>query len=107
MSHSPYAIVVDGDGRVTEHALGAHQAGDKLNTSMEVLSNSVDAGLRTVVMQRPLKGLTHQHYTFDARKMSLDFINAVGAGPEFGYHKSKTASSVSLWPASAPACICS
>lgn len=40
--------------------------------------------------------------------MSLKFINAIGSGPDFSYHKSKTASSISLWPAiSTPVCICS
>eukprot|EP00930_Biecheleria_cincta_P083378 TRINITY_DN72962_c0_g1_i1.p1 TRINITY_DN72962_c0_g1~~TRINITY_DN72962_c0_g1_i1.p1 ORF type:complete len:758 (+),score=77.23 TRINITY_DN72962_c0_g1_i1:72-2345(+) len=107
MSNSPYAIVVEGDGQVTEHVLGVHRAGVQLNTSLQVLSNSVTAGMRTVVLQRPLQGLTPQHHTFDAHKMLLDFINAVGSGPKFSYHKSKTASSISLWPASAPACICS
>merc|ERR1712176_482692 len=107
MSNSPYAIVVDGDGQVTEHVLGAHKAGVQLNTSVRIMSNSVVAGTRTVVMQRQTKGLTPQHYTFDPRKISLDFINAIGLGPTFSYHKSKTASSISLWPVSAPACICS
>merc|ERR1712151_777215 len=105
MSNSPYAIIVDGGGRVTERVLGKNAPGGQLNPSVQVLSNSVASGLRTVVVQRPLKGLTPQHHTFDARKMSLNFINAVGSGPSFSYHKSKAASSISLWPASTPSCV--
>merc|ERR1712072_1535363 len=94
-------------GGVTEHVLGKNTPGVQLNTSVKVLSNTVASGMRTVVIQRPLKGLTPQHHTFDARKMALDFINAIGSGADFAYHKTKTASSILLWPASAPACLCS
>jgi hypothetical protein len=107
MTNAPYAIVVDGNGRVTEHLLGEHTPGVQLNTSVQVLRNSVEGGMRTVVVQRPLRGLTPKHHTFDPRKMLLNFINAIGSGPTFSYHKSKTASSISLWPTSAPACVCS
>jgi hypothetical protein len=106
MSNSPYAIVVDGSGQVTEHVLGKNAPGVQINTSVHVLSSSVVSGKRTVVIQRPLKGLTPQHHTFDARKMSLNFIDAVGSSPSFSYHKSKAASSIFMWPASAPACLC-
>ncbi|CAK0840641.1 unnamed protein product [Prorocentrum cordatum] len=107
MSTSPYAIVVDGTGKVTEHVLGLHKAGVELNSSVRVLGNTVSAGLRTVVLQRPLKGRSPQHYTFDQHRLHFDFISAIGSGPAFGYHKSKTASSISLWPSYSPACICS
>jgi hypothetical protein len=82
-----YAIVVDGGGKATEHLLGHHTAGAVLNTSVQVLKSSVADGKRTVVLRRALAGLTAQHHTFDPKRLSLDFITALGSGPTFGYHK--------------------
>jgi hypothetical protein len=83
---------------VTERVLGDHAAGIVLNTSVTVVTNTVSNGLRTVVMTRALKGLTPQHHDFDPQKLSLDFINAIGASSAFSYHKDKTVSTISLWP---------
>ena len=49
-------------------------------------------------MTRPLKGLTSQHHTFNPQQLSLDFIDAVGSTPTFSYHKSKTVSTLALFP---------
>ena len=98
MSNSPYTITVDGKGQVTERVLGDHAPGVVLNSSIKVISHSVSAGKRTVVLSRSLHGLTPQHHDFDPQKLSLDFISAVGSGPDFGFHKAKTASTISLWP---------
>merc|ERR1712232_793091 len=38
MSNSPYAIVVDGQGQITEHVLGKQEAGIQINNSVQVLS---------------------------------------------------------------------
>ena len=99
---SAYAIVVDGSGEVTEHLLGDHTPGTVLNTSVSVLNHSVANGLRTVVVSRPLAGLTARHFSFDARKMSLPFITALGSTPTFGYHKSRTVGTIALWPVHLP-----
>ena len=94
-----YAIVVDGGGKATEHLLGHHTAGAALNTSVRVLKSSVADGKRTVVLRRALAGLTAQHHTFDPKRLSLDFITALGSGPTFGYHKARTVGTIGLWPA--------
>jgi hypothetical protein len=72
-----------------------------------VSSTAVAGGRRTVVLTRPLKGATPDHYTFAATDLSLGFISAVGTGPQFGYHKASSAATLALWPAgAAPACVC-
>lgn len=59
-------------------------------------------------MTRPFAGASKLHYTFDPSKLSMDFINAVGSTPTLSYHKSKTVSTIGLFPANkAPACVCS
>lgn len=59
-------------------------------------------------MTRPFAGASKLHYTFDPSKLSMDFINAVGSTPALSYHKSKTVSTIGLFPANkAPACVCS
>eukprot|EP00462_Mataza_sp_D1_P024841 CAMPEP_0175128078 /NCGR_PEP_ID=MMETSP0087-20121206/4735_1 /TAXON_ID=136419 /ORGANISM="Unknown Unknown, Strain D1" /LENGTH=719 /DNA_ID=CAMNT_0016410113 /DNA_START=120 /DNA_END=2279 /DNA_ORIENTATION=+ len=107
MANSPYAIVVDGSGKVSEHVLGPHKPGIQINTSVAVVSDTVETDLRTVVMKRPLKGMTPHHYTFDPLKLKLNFINAVGSSPDFSYHKAKTTATLSLWPsAEHNSCLC-
>ncbi len=93
-----YAVVVDGSGKVSEHLLGDHTAGTVLNTSVTIVSNNVVDGKRTVVLSRPLAGLTAQHHSFEADKLSLDFISALGSTPTFGYHKSRTVGTIAMWP---------
>jgi hypothetical protein len=113
MANSPYTIIVDGEGRVTERVLADHAAGVVLSTSVTITSNTVSDGKRTVVMTRALKGLSPRHHDFEVQQLSLNFISAVGLSGTFGYHKAKTVSTVALWPqaakgANAPAaCICS
>lgn len=107
MAERPYAIVVDGHGAVSERQLGNHNAGSLLPPSLKTLSSSVADGVRTVVLSRPLAGASPQHYSFEPLVLSLPFINAVGSGPTFGYHKAKTAATLHLWPGGgAPACLC-
>eukprot|EP00039_Didymoeca_costata_P019055 m.336065 g.336065 ORF g.336065 m.336065 type:complete len:758 (-) comp17746_c0_seq1:59-2332(-) len=108
MSNAPYAIIVDGSGKITEHVLGEHLAGVQINNSVTVVSNTVKAGVRQVVLQRPLKGMTPQHHTFDARDTTLDFITALGNTPTLAYHTDKTAATLYLWPSTpSPVCLCS
>lgn len=93
-----YAIVVDGEGSVTEHLLGDHTAGKALQTSVKVVNNTVHDGNRTIVLTRPLQGITAQHHNFDATDLSLNFISALGSTPTFGYHKSRTVGTIAMWP---------
>jgi hypothetical protein len=55
MADSPYAIVIDGNGKVSEHMLADHAGGIVLNSSVTVVSQSVSNGQRTVVLTRALK----------------------------------------------------
>ena len=111
MANSPYAIIVDGNGAVTERVLGNHDPGALLAPGhLTLVSSAVNAstGRRTVVLKRALQGATPQYHSFDARKTSLSFIAAVGSTKELSYHKARTTGTLALWPtAGAPACVCS
>ena len=83
MADQPYALVVDGTGKVTERRLGNRQPGTLLPPAVQIVSNRVSNGRRTVVLTRPLKGATAEHYSFSATADSIDFISAEGSGPVF------------------------
>ena len=109
MKDSPWAIIVDGEGQVTERKLQDQNPGAQLAQSVHVLSSSVDGAFRNVTLTRSLKGMTSDYYTFDPTTAAkLNFINAVGSGPMLAYHKNKLPSSISILPVgkSAGACIC-
>jgi hypothetical protein len=100
MSNSPYAIIVSGgEGVVTEQVLGNHAAGVQLRTTVVVLSNSVSSdGVRTVVLQRLLKGATPQHRDFQLSDLIVPVISAYGSSKELSYHVGKESSTVVLLP---------
>lgn len=52
MSNEPYAIIVDGTGKVQERKLGDHDGGSQLSPSVQVISNQVVDGRRTVGLTR-------------------------------------------------------
>eukprot|EP00932_Pfiesteria_piscicida_P019557 SRR837773.6383.p1 GENE.SRR837773.6383~~SRR837773.6383.p1 ORF type:complete len:449 (+),score=10.76 SRR837773.6383:63-1409(+) len=110
MGDQPWTIIVDGYGNVTERKLGDHAPGEQLASSVTVRSSSVVGGRRTVVLTRPFKGPTSEHYTFDPRTTVLPFINAVGKTRELSYHKDKGPSALLLLPVTGKhvsgACIC-
>ena len=129
MADAPYTIVVEpgaaaaagGDGaaaaaaaaaaRVSERRLARYAPGSALAPSVEVLSQSVDAGAgtRTVVLRRGLAGATSRHFSFDATKIALDFIAATGTAAAFGPHGAAPhgPATLALWPAqAAPVCLC-
>jgi len=111
MADQPWAIIVDGTGEVSERKLVSQSPGTELPASVKVISNRVDAGLRTVVLSRALKGATVDHYSFSAKDpVILPFINAVGTGPNLSYHKDKTPSTLALLPVTSEgvtgACLC-
>jgi len=86
MADTPYAIVVTGNGDVTERKLANHGKGSLLEPSIELLSQSDEAGFTTVVLQRALIGTSADHYTFDATATSLPLIFASGSGALFIHH---------------------
>lgn len=106
MKDAPWAIIVDGTGNVTERKLADQSPGTQLDSSVTVQSSSVNAGVRTVVMTRPMKGKSSDYYTFSASGGTLNFINALGSGPTLAYHKSKTASSMLVLPTNTHVCVC-
>ena len=109
MSDEPYAIIVDGAGKVQERKLGNHDGGSALSASVQVVSNNVVDGRRTVGLTRSFKGQTSDHYTFDPTTTStLPVITASGTGPEFAYHgpELRGGSSLHLASLDAPTCVC-
>lgn len=112
MSDQPNVIIVNSTG-VYERQIGTcgseadHCPGDPLETSVTVQSSSVADGKRTVVLTRPLKGKTAQHYTFDMSKQSqINMIAAVGSSQMFAYHKAHSSSLIALLASDVPNCIC-
>eukprot|EP00005_Dracoamoeba_jomungandri_P011599 CAMPEP_0174265228 /NCGR_PEP_ID=MMETSP0439-20130205/25700_1 /TAXON_ID=0 /ORGANISM="Stereomyxa ramosa, Strain Chinc5" /LENGTH=693 /DNA_ID=CAMNT_0015351583 /DNA_START=91 /DNA_END=2172 /DNA_ORIENTATION=+ len=106
MADLPYAIIVDGEGGVTERKLGNHDPGTQLSpTQVKVVSDTTNNGLRTVVMKRAFKGVTPDHYSFGPAS-SIPFINALGYGPKLAYHKNKTSATINLHSVNSPTCVC-
>jgi hypothetical protein len=111
MANEPWAIIVEGNGDVTEHKLGDQGGGGTetaLPPSITVISNEVVDFTRTVVFSRPLQGMDARYYTFGKDVTDLHFINAIGSTSKLSYHKEKTASMVTVLPRNRePICICS
>ncbi|KAK3246828.1 hypothetical protein CYMTET_43649 [Cymbomonas tetramitiformis] len=112
MSDQPYTLIVTETG-VSERKLGTcgteadHCAGDLLTPSLTLVSSTVHDGIRTVVVTRPLLGVSTDYYTFDTvEHATINVIAAVGAGPAFAYHKARSALVLSLASVNAPTCVC-
>jgi len=106
MADKPYAIIVDGVGKVTERKLAEHSPGVLLNSSLTVLSNSVVDNVRTVVVHRSVKGFTPEHYSLPTSAGDLALITAIGDSVELAYHKSRLGGTVTLLPTKVDACVC-
>jgi len=86
---------------------GCHCGGDRLASSVKVVSNEVVNNVRTVVMTRPLKGLTKDHYSFDPHKdQTMSLITAVGHSQTFAYHAHQGPANISLTSVGTATCIC-
>jgi len=113
MADSPYTIVTNASGAF-EQKIGTcgseaeHCAGDRLASSITLVSNTAAEGVRTVVVTRPFKGLTPKHYTFDESRIgTLPFITAIGTSQVFAYHKAHHAASLTLLASdNQPTCLC-
>ena len=108
-----YAIIVDGHGAVSERQLGTgagiageHEPGVLLAPSVKIVSNTVAAGRRTLVLTRPLRGATAQHASFTASAEGMPIIAAVGSTVSLSHHKVRAAADLFLVKAGAPMCIC-
>jgi len=106
MKDLPYSIIVDGNGQITERKLADHGPGSKLADSVNIVSNTVVDNVRTVVMSRPVKGASKNHYSFQEIPGDLPLISAVGNSVQLSYHKSKTGSTITLLPTRDQACVC-
>ena len=105
---------MDGDGVVTERQLGTgagiageHQPGVLLAPSVTVKSSTVVGGKRTVVLTRPLRGMTAQHATLSAGAGGMPIIAAVGSTKALSHHKVRGATDLFLVEAGSPMCVCS
>jgi hypothetical protein len=107
MIDRPYTVVIDGNGLVTERRIDDHAPGTLLTpTQVQVLSNNVENGIRTVVLSREFKGVTSNHYTFDPTKLVLPFINAVGRTVSFSHHQSKGSTTMVFHASEGSTCVC-
>ena len=108
MQDAPYAIIIDGNGKVSERRLENHAAGDELPSSVTVQSNTITAvSLRTVIVTRGAQGMSKEHASFSLQDLTVPFITAIGSTVDLSYHQNKTASSVSMWPTTPePVCMC-
>ena len=109
MYDKPYAIIVDGNGAVTERKLGNHAEGIILEKSVQVVSSRVLNGIRNVIMTRAYKGKSPDHYTFDPEQTSvIPHITASGTGPSFSYHGRKTrgGANLQIYTLDSPTCLC-
>ena len=107
MSDLPYTVVVDGNGNIAERKLGNHNPGTVLKQMIKTVSDSVADGVRTVVMQRSLKGATADHYTFDPTKSSIPLIFASGTGSAYAYHgPTRSGDTLNLASLGSPTCVC-
>ena len=115
MADAPYTLIANASG-VFEQKIGTcgseaeHCPGDRLATSVTLVSNTVVDGRRTIVVTRPFKGLTPHHYTFDASAdapATMNFLTAYGSSPVFAYHKAHHHATITLTNADgSPTCVC-
>jgi len=112
MADAPYTIIVNDTG-VQERKIGTcgteaeHCPGTALASSVTVVSKTVSGGVRTVVLKRPFKGATNDHYSFAPDAVAtLNYISAVGSSQTFAYHKIHDALTLSFTPPVGPTCVC-
>ena len=77
-----YAIIVDGQGDVTERRLADHAPGAVLPPSVAVTGSTVADGVRTVTLKRPVAG---GNYSLPIAPGDLSLITAVGSTPTLAY----------------------
>jgi len=106
MADQPYAIIVDGYGKVSERKLAEHNPGVELAPSVTLVSSSVLKGIRTVVVTRPFQGKDSNYYTFSLQQISINFINAVGSTPDLQYHYNRTGDVINLDITDVDLCVC-
>jgi len=106
MKDEPYAIIVDGNGSVTERKLANHGPGSLLKSSVTVVSSSVHDNIRTLVLHRRVNGSTADHFTLPTKPGDLNIIAAYGDSVQLSYHKARTGGKITLLPTRISACVC-
>ena len=106
MKDEPYAIIIDGNGEVTERKLDNHGPGNALSNSITIVSSSVHGEIRTLVLRRSVNGSSTDHYTFPTVPGDINMIAAIGDGKTLSYHKSRSGGTLTLIPTETPSCIC-
>ena len=106
MGDLPYAIIVDGHGHVQEYKLANHAAGNRLKSSVNILSNTVTNNIRSIVLERHLNGLNSNYYSFSIQESNIPILNAVGYGANFSYHHYRSGSEIRLISRDNVTCIC-
>ena len=106
MADLPYALVVDGHGKVTERKLANHGPGTLLSPSVKVTSSTSAGGVRTVVLTRPVAAATKQHYAVPTSPGKVNVITAVGNTVALAYHKARSGAAFTLLPSAADSCLC-
>ncbi len=71
-----------------------------------VVSNTVTAGVRTVVLKRAFRGATADHYTFDPTVASVPMIDAVGNSVQLAFHKARGTGTVTMEAVGGATCVC-
>mmetsp|Transcript_78311 Transcript_78311/g.151216 ORF Transcript_78311/g.151216 Transcript_78311/m.151216 type:complete len:904 (+) Transcript_78311:70-2781(+) len=112
MADSPYTLIINASG-IMEQQIGTcgseaeHCPGDRLASSVHVVSNVVENDVRTVVATRSLVGITPKHFTFDPYRLeTIHVITAVGSTPYFFYHKAHGPAQIALTATGTATCIC-
>lgn len=106
MKDLPYAIIIDGDGKVTERKLANHGPGSLIAASVTVVSTSVHDNSRTLVLHRRVNGSSADHFNFPTAPGDLNLIAAVGDSSQLAYHKVRTGGKITLLPTRTSACVC-
>mmetsp|Transcript_58745 Transcript_58745/g.128742 ORF Transcript_58745/g.128742 Transcript_58745/m.128742 type:complete len:880 (+) Transcript_58745:49-2688(+) len=112
MADAPYALISNGSG-IMERQIGTcgseaeHCPGDLLTSSVTVVSNTVEDGMRTILMTRPFAGLTDAHHSFHlGGQTNMNLITAVGSSQVFAYHKAHGPAQITLSSAGSATCVC-
>ena len=106
MADQPYAIIVDGNGKITERKLGPHRPGTVLAASVKITSSSTIDGMRKVVLSRPVPAKTKDHFAIPVTPGQINLITAVGDTVELAYHKHRTGAIITLLPTKVDSCLC-
>jgi hypothetical protein len=106
MADLPYAIIVDGDGAISERKLANHGPGTELTATLQILSNNVVGGMRTVLLSRATVGLDENYFTIPSEPSALKLIVAIGDTTTISYHSKRDAAVIMLLPSLVPACLC-